>query len=435
MSRLKPLILTTLTHEGFRRYFANTSWMFGEHLLRMIAGLLVGLWMARYLGPEQFGLFSYVIAFASLFGSIAKLGLDDIVVRDLVRQPLQRDVYLGTAFWLKFVGAFMMLCILGLAALFSINSNTINIYIFIIGSGIIFQSFEVIDFYFKSQVLSKFVSICKITQLAVSSSLKIYFVVMQADFIWFVIVSLIDQVLLGITFLIAYRHQKLGSFHRNFDLNAAKKMLKDSWPLMLSGLVIAFYMRIDQIMIKQILGNKEVGLYSAAVKLVEVWYFIPTLITASIFPLIVKTGKSNTKLYINLLQRLYTFMFFFALIVAISVSFLNEELIDILYGDSFKDAGPILAILIWIIIPVAIGVVWSSWLIAENHPNVALISHLVGGILNITLNYYLIPLYGISGCAIATLISYFISAILGLSIYKGKFTFLLILGLHKNERN
>ena len=158
------------------RYFANTSWMFGEQVLRMASGLLVGIWVARYLGPEQFGLFSYALAFVSIFSGLAKLGLDGIVVRDLVNHPHQRDVYLGTAFWLKFVGAFVMLGIVALATLFTSNDHTTNLYVFIISSGIIFQSFEVVDFYFQSKVLSKFVSICKITQLAVSSALKIYFV-------------------------------------------------------------------------------------------------------------------------------------------------------------------------------------------------------------------------------------------------------------------
>src|SRR5450759_1411209 len=128
LTRLKHLSHRAKTHQGFCRYFANTSWMFGEQILRMVAGLLVGIWVARYLGPEQFGVFSYAVAFTALFGSIAKLGLDGIVVRDLVHSPNQRDLYLGTAFWLKLCGALAMLAAIAFAAQFTSNDATTNLY-------------------------------------------------------------------------------------------------------------------------------------------------------------------------------------------------------------------------------------------------------------------------------------------------------------------
>ncbi|MEO1941195.1 MAG: flippase, partial [Candidatus Thioglobus sp.] len=313
------------------RYFANTSWVFGEKMLRMVSGLLVGFWVARYLGPEQFGLFSYALAFVSIFSGLAKLGLDGIVVRDLVNHPHQRNVYLGTAFWLKFVGAFVMLGIVALATLFTSNDHTTNLYVFIIASGIIFQSFEVVDFYFQSKVLSKFVSICKITQLAVSSALQVYFVLTGADLIWFVVVTSINQVMLALTLFIAYRYQKLGNFYQHFDFILAKKLLKDSWPLVLSGLAIALYMRIDQIMIKEMLGEREVGIYTAAVRLSEAWYFIPLIIANSLFPAIANAKKISNKLYYTRLQRLYTLMLWSAIIVAVMMTFLSSRVITSLY--------------------------------------------------------------------------------------------------------
>jgi Polysaccharide biosynthesis protein. len=163
-----------LSHPGVRRYGSNTAWMFAEQILRMVAGFLVGVWVARYLGPEKFGLFSYALAFVAIFQGIAKLGLDGILVRDLVREPEKATVYLGTAFWLKLFGAVVTLLFIGLAIQFTGNDATANLYILIIASGLIFQSFEVIDFYFQSKVLAKFVSICKMVQLALSSLIKIF---------------------------------------------------------------------------------------------------------------------------------------------------------------------------------------------------------------------------------------------------------------------
>ena len=379
--------------------------MSAEQILRMIAGLLVGIWVARYLGPEQFGVFSYAIAFASLFSSIAKLGLDGIVVRDLVREPEQRDSYLGTAFWLKLGGAVVMLGAVALATQLTSSDRLTNLYIFIIASGAIFQSFEVVDFYFQSKVLSKFVSICKMTQLLLSSILKLYFIFTGADLIWFVLVTLVDQFTLALSLYLAYRYQKLGSFYCHFNRAIAKQLVRDSWPLIFSGLVVMIYMRIDQIMIKEMLGEREVGLFSAAVRISEVWYFIPMIITASLFPSIVNAKKISEELYYARLQRLYTIMVWLAIAIALPMTFLSDWLVTLLYGESYREAGQVLMVHIWAGVFVFLGVASGRWLISENLQWIAFYRTFSGAIINIILNFVLIPIYGLIGAAIATVIA------------------------------
>lgn len=403
---LKKIIHSAKNHRGFRRYFSNTSWMLGEQMLRMLAGLLVGVWVARYLGPEQFGLFNYAIAFASLFGSIAKLGLDRIVVRDLVQEPALRNVYMGTAFWLKLVGALLMLIVVCLVTLFTNNDSTTNLYVFIIVSGIIFQSFEVVDFYFQSLVLSKFVSLSKITQLLFSSLIKIYLVMIGADLYWFVIVSLVDQITLAISLYIAYSCQKIGNFFGYFDFALAKKMLKDSWPLIISGLVVTVYMRIDQVMIKEMLGDREVGLYSAAVRLSEVLYFIPVLICQSILPALVNARRISEEVYYSRLQKLYLIMARSSIAIAILMTFLSGWLVTKIYGDAYSEAVSVLTVHIWASVFVFLGVASSTWFLSENLQRYSFTNTTVGAILNILLNFILIPRYGMNGAAISTVISY-----------------------------
>jgi len=405
IKRLKHLTQTVKNHQGFRRYFANTSWLFAEQLLRMVAGLLVGIWVARYLGPEQFGIFSYAIAFTSLFNSIAKLGLDGIVVRDLVKEAENRDIYLGTAFWLKLLGALLMLGIVAIAMQLTSSDPLTNLYILIIASGAIFQSFEVVDFYFQSKVLSKFVSICKMAQLFISSLLKLYFIYTGAELIYFVLVTLLDQVTLALSLYIAYRFQELGSFYGHFNKAIAKQLLKDSWPLIFSGLVIMIYMRIDQIMIKEMLGERDVGLFSAAVRLSEVWYFIPVIISTSLFPSIVNAKKISDKLYDTRLRRLYTFMIWLAIMIALPMTFLSNWLVTLLYGEAYREAGQILMIHIWAGVFVFMGVASSKWFISEGLQRHLTINTVAGAIMNILLNIFLIPKYGIYGAAIATVMS------------------------------
>jgi O-antigen/teichoic acid export membrane protein len=387
------------------RYFKNTSWMFAEQALRMIAGLFVGIWVARYLGPEQFGIFSYAIAFVAIFAGIAKLGLDSIVVRELVNHPEKADVYLGTAFWLKVIGAVLAWVIIAITTLLSNNDHTTNIYILIIASGIIFQSFEVIDFYFQSQVLSKFVSACKISQLLLSSILKIYLVFTSASLLGFVLVSALDQMVLGVALYVAYKKQPLANFYNKFDWHLLVRLLKESWPIMLSGLAITIYMRIDQIMIQNMLGPKEVGIFTAAVSIVSAFYFIPMLITNSLFPSIISSKKISEEVYYKRVQLLFSILVWIAILIYIPMIFFSDWLVYLLYGTNFKDAGQILYIYAFAGLFVFMGVASGGWYINEGLQKISLYRTLIGALLNIAFNIILIPIYGLKGAAISTVIA------------------------------
>lgn len=395
-------------HQGFRRYFFNTSWMFAEQVLRIIAGLFVGIYVARYLGPEQFGVYSYAVAFVALFGAIARLGLDGIVVRDLVNHPEERDTYLGTAFWLKLIGSLVTLALLAIAVQFTSNDATTNLYIFIIASGLIFQSFDVVDFHFQSRVLSKYVSISRLIQLALSSVLKLYFIYIQADLFWFVMVSLIDQISLALALVFAFRRQKIGSFFGRFELGTAKSMLRNSWPLIAGAMAYVIYTKIDQIMIKEILGEREVGLYSAAVKLSEAWYFVPGIVIASIFTAIVNARQISQEIYHQRLQRLCTLMTWLAIAVALPITFLANWLIGLLYGHHYQEAGAVLAIHIWGAVFSFFGIASGLFFMAENSTVKTLYRTVLGATSNVLLNLVLIPLYGINGAAVATVLTQFI---------------------------
>ena len=409
LARLKHHLNSAKNHQGFRRYFENTAWMFAEQILRVVAALFVGIWVARYLGPGQLGVFSYAVAFAAIFSSIAKLGFDGIVVRDLVRQPSQRDIYLGTAFWLKLGGAIIALAAIAFAVQLTSNDRTTNLYIFIIVSGAIFQPFEVIDFYFQSKVLSKFISICKMTQLLLSSLLKIYLVLTGADLFWFVVVSLVDQATLAVALYIVYRYQKIGNFYRHFDLPTAKKILKDSWPLILAGLAVMLYMRVDVVMLHHMVGEREVGIYAAATNISEVWYLLPIIIVASVSPAIIKAHSLDPGLYISRLRKLYFVMAWLAIGISLPLSLLSGTIVDILFGIEFAEAAPVFAIHLWASIAVFLGVASSKYLLVEQLQKISFYRALIGLACNVLINLVLIPSMGAKGAAIATVISYFVA--------------------------
>ena len=397
-------------HQGFVRYFKNTSWMLAEQMLRIISGLFVGVWIARYLGPEQFGILSYVIAFTSIFGGIAKLGLDAVMVRELVNNPEKRDIYLGTAFWLKVLGAFIVMGLIGIIVPFTSNDPRTNVFIFIIAAGLIFQSFEVVEFYFQSQVRAKIVSTCKIIQLVSSSLIKIYFISVGAELIYFVVIVAFDVFALAVSYSIAYKINGNRDFYKCFNIGVAKKLLHSSWPLMLSAVVVIIYMRIDQIMIKEMLGEYEAGIYSAAIKLSEIFYFIPILITTSLFPAILASKKESEKLYKKRLQWLYTLMFWMAMFIIIPIFFLSNKIIVTIFGAPYQAAGQVIMVHVWASIFVFWGVASGKWFLVENLQVLFLVNTAFGAGINVLLNYKLIPIYGITGAAYATLVSYAVAA-------------------------
>lgn len=397
-------------NQGFMKYFKNTSWLFGEKILRMIVGLFVGIWVARYLGPEQFGLFSYAQSFVGLFTAIATLGLDGIVVRELVKDGNRRDELIGTAFWLKLIGAFAVLTVLAIAINFTSNDSFTNTLVFIIASATIFQSFNVIDFYFQSKVLSRYVVFANVISLLISSVVKVVLLLNEAPLIAFAWVIFFDSFVLACGFIYFYlKHSTFKMKHLTFKKETAVALLKDSWPLILSGMVVAVYMKIDQVMIKEMMNVEAVGQYAAAVRLSEIWYFIPLAIVSSLFPAIINAKKQSEELYYTRLQKLYDFMVWMAIAIALPMTFLSDLIVDLLYGGQYNQAGSVLMIHIWTGVFVFLGLAFGRYLTTENLTKKSFYRTLLGAVLNVILNYILIPIYGINGAAIATLLGQFIA--------------------------
>jgi O-antigen/teichoic acid export membrane protein len=406
VNRLKEHAYNLRQNQGFKRYLFNTLWMFSDQVIRLLAAVVVGIWVARYLGPGQFGVLNYAVAFVAIFGVISKLGMDSIMVRDLVNDPLNSQKLLGTAYWLKILGALAAFVMIGGYALFSAETGDTKAYLLILAMGLFFQAFEVIDFFFQAKVLSKFVSICKTIQLLISSAAKVYLVYAGADLIWFIAVQLLDQVTLGITQAIAFRiHTGNLQFLRYFSWASARTLIRESWPLIFGSIVVMIYMKVDQIMIMNILGEHEMGLFSAAVRISEAWYFVPVVITNSLFPAIINAKKTDEQQYRKRLQRLFNFMVMISLAVAIGVTLVSTWVMTLLFGEAYRAAGPILSIHVWAGIFVSLGVASSGWFLSENLQRFALVKAIIGMCLNIGLNFILIPRYGAIGSAVATIIS------------------------------
>jgi PST family polysaccharide transporter len=389
------------------KIIANTGWLFLDRILRMGLGLFVGVWVARYLGVEQFGVFNYSIAFAALFSTVAKLGLDNILVRRIVHKPENSNQLLGTVFGLKILGGFISaLLAIGSIVMFKHDDYLTISLVAILASVGIFQAFDTIDLWFQSQVQSKYTVIAKNTAFIAIALLKITLINIHAPLQAFAWSTLAESCLGAVGLIIIFNISGYSLRSWSLDLSLAKILLKESYPLIFAGLSVIIYMKVDQIMLGEMIGKDAVGIYSAAARISEVWYLIPVAISSSVSPAIFAAKEINEALYYRRIEKLTQTLVLISLVIALPMSFLSKTVIVTLFGEEYAAAAPILAIHIWASLFVFLGVAVTSWYISEGLTNLALCRSLIALVINILLNLLLIPLYTGVGAAIATVISY-----------------------------
>jgi len=381
----------------------NIGWLFLDKLLRMGAGLFVGVWVARYLGPEQFGLLSFAQAFTGLFGAIAALGLQGIVIRDIVRTPDCTRETLGTAAVLQLMGGLVTYLLVLLAIAYLRPDDAVaRTIVAILGSMVLLEASKVAVFWFESQVHSKYTVWVQNSVFLVFASVKVAMILRQAPLMAFVWATLVEAVVVAVVLLgiMSQRGPALSTLR--VSVRRAKSLLQDSWPLIFSAIAIMIYMKIDQIMLGQMIGDEAVGLYSAATRISEVWYFIPMSIVASVFPAILESKKRSEDEYYERLQKLYDLMAMISVGVALAMTFLSMLIVTSLFGEAYIEAGPVLAIHVWAAVFVFLGVASSQWFLAENLQILSFQRTALGAVVNVILNLWLIPLYGVVGAALAT---------------------------------
>ena len=404
--KLKHL-LQFKSRSKLRAIISNTAWLFGDRILRMVGGLLVGIWFARYLGSQQFGLFNYALAFVTLLTPIFTLGLDNVVVRYLVKEDSSKDEILGTTFGLKLVGGIVSVLLAVIIIFFLEGETTLTVWLVAILSITgIFRATDTIDLWFQSQVQSKYSVIAKNVAYLLTTILKVVLIINQASLLAFAWVTLAEVVIAAICLVAIYQTQEVVRFFDwKWSLPTAKYLMRESFPLILSGFAILLYMKVDQIMLGQMKSDSEVGVYSAAVRISELWYFIPNTIVLSVTPAIYAAKEKSEQYYYKRLTQLLRLLNYISLVISIPMTFLSKDIVLIMFGNEYAAAGSILAVHIWASVFVSMGLATSPWFIAEGLNHVSLGKTVFGAILNIVLNFLLIPQYGGIGAAFATISS------------------------------
>lgn len=392
----------------------NISWLVIDKVIKLAIGLFVGVWVARYLGPQNFGSLNYAIAFIGIFGSISTLGLNNIVIKDLVENPNNSNNILGSAFVLQLIGSIVTIFMVNLVTIyFDAENQKVQLIVAIISCTLFFQTTSVIKYYFESKISSKYTVLIENIAFIMMALTRVILIKKNASVYAFAWVIAAEAFIISIGLIVIYFYKDNQYKKWRFKINECKNLLNNSWPMLLSGMAIMLYMRIDQIMLGKMLGDSEVGIFSAALRLSEVWYMIPMIILPSLYPILIDNKKNNEVKYNSLVQLTLDFMVGIALLIAVVITVFSDDLIVLIYGDNYKSAAPVLAVHIWASIFVFIGVAGSYWYLTENLQKLSFYRTILGAIINIVLNYILIPTYGVLGSAIATVTAQAFSSYFG----------------------
>ncbi len=412
-------------NEGFRKYLKNTSWLFLERVIRLGVVLLTGILVARSLGPELFGQLNYATGFVGLFFALTTMGLDEIVIRDLVRRPERRDELLGTAAVIKLAGSILLvLLLLACTVLKDMDGLTATIII-IVGASELLRPFGVIDWYFMAQVRSRDTVIVQMAQVIISAAAKIAIVVAmhygyltpRDALIWFAWVYVLETAALAIGY--AVRYMQAGATVRawRYSRRMAGFLLNQSWPLVIYGVALYVQAKIDQVMIFDVLrgrvgeaaANEEVGQYSNALKMIEALGFLPVIVQRSLAPAITRAKAKSAELYGDRLLNQYRLMFLLFLLTSVPLYFVAEPLMVFLYGEAFRPAGYLLSLFAIRLLFTNMGVAKASFITNESLFKYALLTAVVGAGLNVGMNYFLIPPFKAIGAIWSTIGSFVIS--------------------------
>ncbi|MCL1467690.1 flippase [Argonema galeatum] len=406
--------LTQKLSPGLRQIMANTAWLFSEKILQLSVGLLVGVWVARYLGPEKFGLFNYAMTFVALFAPLSNLGLDTIVVRDIARDPACKAETLGTAFTLKLMGGIVTLSLaVGTISLLNPSEKLLPWLTGVVAIGTIFQAFDTIDLWFRSQIQSKYTIFAKNSAYIFIALVRVALIQTRAPLIAFAWARAAEIALGAVALVIVYRNNGHHIQAWRSSIKRAKSLLQQSWPLLVAGFTTFIYSKIDQVMLGTLLTDKaELGFYSVAVKLSELFDFIPMMLSVSFLPKLAEIKRRSEADYQKSFQIYFDIMFFLWLVVAIPVSLLSSHIVNFMYGPYYANSASILSIYVWAQFGSNFGVARSAFLVIEGKQKFSLYISVIGALINITINLFLIPTAGAVGATIATLITYFMVTVL-----------------------
>lgn len=393
------------------KIFVNAGWIIGCKIVKAILTLLVTMLTARYLGPYNYGLINYASGIVAFVTPIMKLGIDAILVHEIIKEPNAEGEILGTSILMNFISA--ILCIIGVVAFVSLanrgEKDTI-IVCTLYSLLLIFQAFEMIQYWFQAKLLSKYTSIAMIVSYIIVTLFQLFLLINKYGVYWFAVSHSIDFGIIAIILLSIYK--KKGNGCLKFSYKRSKFLLSIGKFYILSNMMTTVFSQTDKIMLKLFLDNTATGYYAAATTCAGMTSFVFAAIIDSARPVIFESKKIEVRQFKKTITQLYSVIIYFSLIQCIFMTILSPIIIKVLYGAQYGPSVAALRIVVWFTTFSYIGTVRDIWILAENKQSYLWKINAIGAITNVILNSILIPLCGINGAAIASLITQFFTNVI-----------------------
>lgn len=389
------------------RFSKNTVWILSERIIQMVISLLVGMLTARYLGPSNYGVINYVAAYISFATPICNLGLDGLLVKYYIDRPRDTGVIAGTSIVFEFFSACLSMVLICTVVYFTNYGDSLKTIIaFLESIRLLFKSTEAIEYWFQSQLRSKITSIIRVFGYLVMSIYRIILLIAGCSVEWFAFATSLDMIVIAVCYFLVYH--RYCNYKLQFSFSYGLKLLHESYHFILSGIMVVLYSQMDKVMIQSMLGEYDVGLYSAAYTICNLWFFIPAALITSAQPLIMRKKDLSESDYLISLEKLYCAIFWLGVLIGLIISIFSRYVIIILYGNDYIGATSSLIIGIWYGVFAQLGNARGIWILCE-HKNEYIKKYLLWGtICNLILNALLIRLWGINGASLATLITQFL---------------------------
>jgi O-antigen/teichoic acid export membrane protein len=409
---------------GIQKHSKNVGWMFVAKAGSLLITFIATAYIARNLGPQNYGELSYAISFVGLFSFIASLGIDQILHRDIIKYPEKKNELLGSAIVTRILASLVTVFITVISAVLLSPKDVSLLLIFIISLGAVCGSFQLLSYELQAESRSKYPSLLSLLIVFILNILKITVILFDKGVIFLALIILLEPVLysLGYIYLKTKIYQDLKAL--SFRLTTARDILRDSFPLIFASAFYLVYNRIDQVMIKNMINSEAVGLYDAAVRISELSYFIPQIFLVALFPVIINARKTSPELYYKRTKKLLLFILGISICIALLTTLLSKYIILVIFGAGFLGGLHALYICAWSTVGASLNSFIQQILVAENMTKNITLATFFGMITNVALNIILIPMYGISGAAFATLVSYTVP-FLSLFLFKKTRTLLL----------
>lgn len=386
------------------RVVKNAGWIMGGKIIQMLISLVVGLITARYLGASNYGLINYAAAYTAFFASICTLGINSVIVKEFVEAPDEEGTIIGTALGLRAVSSlFSAITIIGISLVVDAGETTTQLVVVLSSIGVIFQIFETFNYWFQAKLQSKTTAVATLIAYVITSAYKIVLLIKQSSVVYFAFATSVDYICLAVILFFCYKYYGGGKLA--FSKQRAVSLLKKSYHFILPGLMVAIYGQTDKIMLKHMISDAEIGYYSTATTICNMWCFVLNAIIDSMYPPIMEAYKNDPEDFDKKNKLLYALVFYVSVVVSLVFTVFGGIVVQILYGQEYMPAVAPLRVITWYTAFSYLGVARNAWIVCKERQKYLKYIYCSAAISNVILNLIFIPLWGTTGAAVASLIA------------------------------